>query len=83
MTSVLPGLGLSIMPTSATSEWMVQVPLSQLVALQNMAHELEELRQENVQLRRRMDGLHRTQYDTMEVIGQLRKAVGVSADRGR
>lgn len=61
----------------------MQVPLSQLVALQGMAHELEELRQENVQLRRRMDGLHRTQYDTMEVIGELRKVVGVSAGRGR
>ena len=83
MTSALPGLALWTMPTSATSEWMVQVPLSQLVALQNMAHELEELREENVQLRRRMDGLHRTQYDTMEVIGELRKAVGVSAGRGR
>lgn len=58
-----------------SSDWLVQVPLSQLVALQGMAHELEELREENKQLRRRMDGLHRTQYETMEVIGELRKSV--------
>lgn len=64
------------------SEWMVQVPLSQLVALQGMAHELEELREENKQLRRRMDGLHRTQYETIEVIGELRKAVNVPVRRG-
>lgn len=57
------------------SDWLVQVPLSQLVALQGMAHELEELREENEQLRNRMDGLHRTQYETMEVIGELRKSV--------
>lgn len=79
MTLVLHEPALWTMQNLAASEWLVQVPLSQLVALQNMAHELEELREENVQLRRRMDGLHRTQYDTMEVIGELRKAVGVSA----
>lgn len=64
------------MPTPV-SEWMVQVPLSQLVALQGMAHELEELREENKRLLRRMEGLHRTQYETMEIVGELRKCVPV------
>lgn len=70
------------MHMQSPNEWMVSVPLSQLVALQNMANELEQLREENKQLRRRMDGLHRTQFEQMEVIGELRKSVGVSARRG-
>ena len=80
MISVLTGPGMWTMQTSA-SEWMVQVPLSQLVALQGMAHELEELRQENKHLLARMDGLHRTQYETIEVIGELKRTVGVPVGR--
>ena len=80
LSSHVPGMWIMQTPVN---EWMVQVPLSQLVALQGMAHELEELREENEQLRKRMDGLHRTQYETIEVIGELRKSVGVSAGRGR
>ena len=60
---------------------MVSVPLSQLMALRDMANELESLREENKQLRRRMDGLHETQFKQMEVIGELRRSVGVSARR--
>jgi len=65
-----------------SSDWLVQVPLSQLVALQGMANELEQLREENKQLHRRLDGLHRTQYEALEVIGELRKAVNVPVRRG-
>lgn len=67
---------------SFASDWMVSVPLSQLVALQGMAHELEELREENKLLRSRMDGLHKTQYEQMEVIGELRRSVNVPVRRG-
>lgn len=69
-----------MMPTPAT-DWMVQVPLSQLVELQSMATELHQLRDQNKQLQRRIDGLHRTLFDSMEVIGELRKSVGVSGGR--
>lgn len=64
------------------SDWMVSVPLSQLVALQGMANELEEIREQNKQLRRRIEGLHRTQYEQMEVIGELRRSVNVPVRRG-
>lgn len=67
------------MPTSASNDWLVSVPLSQLVAMQNNAGELDKLRDENNQLKRRIDGLHRTIYDMMEVVSELRKSVKVSA----
>lgn len=69
------------MPTPS-SDWLVSVPLSQLVALKDAADEMDKLRKENQELRRRMDGLHRTQYDLIEIIGDLRKSVNVSASRG-
>lgn len=68
-------------PPQSPADWLVQVPLSQLVGLQNMASELAILREENKQLRSRMDGLHRTQYDLMETILELRKSVSVPTGR--
>lgn len=60
------------MPT-LPSDWLVQVPLSQLVELQNMTAEMEKLREENKRLLNRVDGLHRTLFDTMEKLGELRR----------
>ncbi len=62
---------------NSVNDWLVQVPLSQLVGLQNLAAEMEALKAENAQLRARLDGLHRTQYDLMETILDLRKSVKV------
>lgn len=61
------------------NDWMVCVPLSQLVEMQNSAGEVEKLREENKQLLRRIEGLHRTIYEVMDVVGELRKGVKVSA----
>lgn len=55
------------------SDWLVQVPLSQLVELQNMTAEMEKLRAENKRLLNRVDGLHRTLFDTMEKLGELQR----------
>ena len=55
------------------SDWLVQVPLSQLVELQNMTAEMEKLRLENKRLLNRVDGLHRTLFDTMEKLGELQR----------
>lgn len=55
------------------SEWLVQVPLSELVALQNMTAEFDKLRLENAQLRRELEGLRRVQSETMQVLGDLRR----------
>lgn len=55
------------------TDWLVQVPLSQLVALQGMEAELVALRDENERLTKRLEGLHRTTYEMMEVIRELRR----------
>lgn len=60
---------------SPSSQWLVQVPLTDLLALQNMVSELEKVRMENAQLHKRIEGLHRTLYDTMEVINDLKRQV--------
>ena len=55
------------------NDWFVQVPLSELVALQNMTSEFDKLRSENAQLRREMEGLRRVQSETLQVLGDLRR----------
>lgn len=74
MISVLTGPGMLTMPNVST-DWMVQVPLSQLVALQNMSAEMDKLQDENMQLRRRMDGIHATLYQALERLGELQKSL--------
>ena len=60
---------------SPSSQWFVQVPITDLLALQNMVGELEKVRMENAQLYKRIEGLHRTLYDTMEVINDIKRQV--------
>ena len=55
------------------TDWLVQVPLSQLVALQSMERELVALRDENDRVTKRLDGLHRTTYEMMDIIRELRR----------
>lgn len=68
-------------PPSPSAEWLVQVPLSQLAALQSLLPELDKLRAENKALAQRVEGLHRSLFDTMEVIGELRKSICVPTRR--
>lgn len=56
------------------SDWLVQVPLSQLVELQNMMNNQDKLAKENAQLRREVEGLRGIQFQCMEIITELRKA---------
>ncbi len=60
---------------SPGSSWLVQVPLADLLALQNMVGEMDKLRAENVQLRKRIEGLHSTLYSTMEIVNELKRQV--------
>lgn len=62
------------------STWTVNVPLNDLLKMQNSLAELDTLRDENAQLRSRIEGLHRTLYDLMSVVSDLRK--GVPDSRG-
>lgn len=60
---------------SPPSTWLVQVPLNDLIALQSLLPEVEKLREENRLLSARVEGLHRTLYDTMELVRDLRTSV--------
>ncbi len=62
---------------SPCSDWFIQVPLKELLALQNVSSELAQLREENSQLRRRLEGLHSTLYSTMEIVNELKKSISV------
>lgn len=57
------------------SDWLVQVPLLELVALKNMSEDLVKIRAENEQLRREIQGLRRVQSEMMQLCGDLRKAL--------
>lgn len=61
-----------MMPTPP-SDWLVQVPLSQLVELQEMTVEMQKLRDENRRLQNRVEGLHRTLFDALEKLGELQR----------
>lgn len=55
------------------SNWMVQVPINDLMSLMNMKQEFDRINAENMQLRREMEGLRRVQSETMELVGDLRR----------
>lgn len=57
------------------NDWLIQVPLSELVALKNMSGEFAKIREENEQLRREIQGLRRVQSEMMQLCGDLRKAL--------
>lgn len=57
------------------SDWLIQVPLSELVALKNMSEDFAKIRAENEQLRREIQGLRRVQSEMMQLCGDLRKAL--------
>ncbi len=63
------------------NDWLVQVPLSQLVSLQNMANELDSLRTENKRLQGSITGLHDTLYRTLEMFSDLKKELSCPAGR--
>lgn len=57
------------------NDWLIQVPLSELVALKNMSGEFAKIRKENEQLRREIEGLRRVQCELMQLCGDLRRAL--------
>lgn len=57
------------------NDWLIQIPLSELVALKNMTGEFAKIREENEQLRREIQGLRRVQSEMMQLCGDLRKAL--------
>lgn len=50
------------------ADWSVQIPVSELLELQNIVSGFKQLQAENKQLRARIDALHGTVYQLMEQI---------------
>lgn len=57
------------------SDWSIQIPLSSLVALQGLPMRMEELSNENAQLRRELDALRIITTQAMEVLADLRREI--------
>lgn len=57
------------------NDWLIQVPLSELLALKNMSTEFTKIREENERLRCEIQGLRRVQTEMMELCGDLRRAL--------
>lgn len=54
------------------SDWFIQIPLSQLVALQGLPAKLEDLEQQYAQLRRELDALRRIQSEGLQLIADIK-----------
>lgn len=52
--------------------WTVNVPLNDLLQMQNSLNEVNQLRDENKALLKRIEGLHRTLYDLMSVVQDMK-----------
>ena len=54
-------------------DWSIQVPLSALVSLQGLPERMEVLEDENRQLRREVDALHKLFSQSLQILGDLRR----------
>lgn len=54
-------------------EWLVSIPLSDLRALVDQLETLDNIKAENQQLRREMDGLRNMFSELMAAFGELRR----------
>lgn len=56
-------------------EWLVSIPLSDLHALVNQLDSLDNIKADQAQLRREMDGLRNMFNELMTVFGELKREV--------
>lgn len=54
------------------ADWSIQIPLSELAALQGLPARMEALEKENKQLRREVEALRRVQSELMIVVGDIK-----------
>lgn len=54
-------------------DWSIQIPLSELVALQGLPARMDGLEKENQQLRREVEALRRLHSETLQVFGDFRR----------
>lgn len=57
------------------NDWFIQIPLSELVALQGLPARIEALEKANVQLRKELEALRRIQSEGLQLIGDLRRDI--------
>ena len=53
--------------------WMVSVPVSDLLAMQELPKEMEKLQNENAQLRKEFEALRRMNFELMEQFGEFKR----------
>lgn len=54
-------------------EWMVSLPLSQLLALKQQPEMFEQMKQENAQLRRELDALRNMYSEMIQQFGDIKR----------
>lgn len=57
------------------SDWLIQIPLSELVALQALPAKIEELEKDNKQLRRELEGLRNISSQCLQKLGDVCREV--------
>lgn len=57
------------------NDWFIQIPLSELVALQGLPARIEGLEKSNAQLRRELEALRRIQSEGLQILGDLRRDI--------
>lgn len=55
------------------SDWSIQIPLSELVALQELPARMAELEKDNVQLRRELNALHALYSQTLQALSDFKR----------
>lgn len=57
------------------NDWFIQIPLSELVALQGLPTKMEDLERSNAQLRRELEALRRINSEALQLLGDLRREI--------
>ena len=73
MRTSRPDVSLSMPFFNPAADWTIQIPLSELVALQGLPAQMEELKAENKQLRRELEALRIIQSQTLQLIADAKR----------
>lgn len=57
------------------SDWLLSVPINDLMELRQLIPEFHKVQDENAQLRRELEALRRIQSETLQLVGDLRRQV--------
>ena len=73
MRILRPGVSMLTPSFNPANDWTLQVPLSALVALQELPERMQKLEAENAQLRRELEALRNIQSQTLQLVADLRR----------